>query len=414
MRIFFSGPARRRWRLRCGLLAVMLVATVGGFGSAAHGSPQSPPRPCDIYATGKAPCVAAYSAARALYSGYSGPLYQVQRATDHALTDIGVTSVGGYADSGKQDRFCAATACTVTKIFDQSPNHNDLVPQAPTTAIYSNHDYSHDGVDAAALPITVAGHRAYGFKFVDSPPGNGPNPGDSKLCATGLLCSTLTGYHGQAYNNGHIRARGVAVNGQPESVYGVFGGKYTGSNCCFDFGNSEISGTDTGNGHMDALNFSRACWDACGPDGGPWVQADLENGMFMSGSTTERPESVTAMFGGSSQSGHGFCCAASKANTAMPYPFVTAMLENPGARTFAIKGANANGGRLTTFYDGPTPPGPGYSPMQQEGAIILGSGGDQGTTEGEFFEGALTAGIPSAGAQAAVQADIAGVHYAMR
>ncbi len=141
---------------------------------------------------------------------------------------------------------------------------------------------------------------------------------------------------------------------------------------------------------MDALNFSRDCWDACGPGGGPWVQADLENGMFMTGTTTPTPEAPTAFIGGSFQSGDGWCCAATSHNLAMPYPFVTGMLDNPGARTFTIKGANATTGGLTTFYGGPTPPGKGYSPMRQEGAIILGSGGDQGTTDGEFFEGVMT------------------------
>src|ERR1700722_16544212 len=32
-------------------------------------------RPCDIYAIGRTPCVAAYSTVRALYLGYHGPLY---------------------------------------------------------------------------------------------------------------------------------------------------------------------------------------------------------------------------------------------------------------------------------------------------------------------------------------------------
>jgi len=98
----------------------------------------------------------------------------------------------------------------------------------------------------------------------------------------------------------------------------------------------------------------------------------------------------------------------------MPYPFVTAILNNPGSKTFEIEGANATTGRLTTFYDGPTPPGTGYSPMRQEGAIILGSGGDQGTTDGEFFEGVMTTGVPSSAAEAAVQANILSVRYRTR
>ena len=34
-------------------------------------------RPCNIYAAGGTPCVAAYSTVRALYRGYRGPLYQL-------------------------------------------------------------------------------------------------------------------------------------------------------------------------------------------------------------------------------------------------------------------------------------------------------------------------------------------------
>jgi len=222
----------------------------------------------------------------------------------------------------------------VAKIYDQTPDHNDLVPQGPTTAIYSNTTYAHDPVSATALPILAGGHPVYGLKFQSGSP-------------TGLPCptsATCAGNHGQAYNNGHRRGKGVAVDGQAESVYGVFGGTYSGSDCCFDFGNSEVAGTDDGNGTMDALNFSRDCWDACGPDGGPWVQADLENGMFMTGTPTPTAESVTSLIGGSFESGDGFCCDATSRNLAMPYPFVTGILNNPGSKTFTIKGGNATTG----------------------------------------------------------------------
>jgi hypothetical protein len=93
---------------------------------------------------------------------------------------------------------------------------------------------------------------------------------------------------------------------------------------------------------------------------------------------------------------------------------VTGILNNPGSKTFTLKGGNAATGGLETFYDGPAPPGKGYSPMHQEGAIILGSGGDQGTTDGEFFEGVMTIGVPSTAAEAAVQANIVSVGYRMR
>lgn len=399
-----------RGAIRCSLLVAALAAgllTIPASSPAkhrGHAPGQAHLLPCDIYAQARTPCVAAFSSTRALFRAYRGPLYEVRRTADGAILDVGLSARGGYASAAAQRAFCAAAKCVVAKIFDQTSHHNDLVPQGPTKALYSNTTFAHDPVDANALPVVAGGHAVYGLKFQSGSP-------------TGLPCptaATCLGNRGQAYNNGNRRADGVAVRGQAESVYAVFGGTWSGSDCCFDFGNSEIAGTDDGNGTMDALNFSRDCWDACGPGGGPWVQADLENGMFMSGMPTRTPGALTAFIGGSFESGGGFCCGATAKNRAMPFPFVTAILDNPGSKTFAIRGATATAGRLATFYDGPTPPGRGYSPMRQEGAIILGSGGDQGTTDGEFFEGAMTTGVPSRAAEAAVQADIVSVGYRLR
>ena len=58
--------------------------------------------PCDIFATGSTPCVAAHSTVRALYGAFNGPLYQVKRASDNKTIDIGVVSTGGYADAASQ------------------------------------------------------------------------------------------------------------------------------------------------------------------------------------------------------------------------------------------------------------------------------------------------------------------------
>ncbi len=187
-------------------------------------------RPCDVYAKGGTPCVAAFSSTRALFAHYAGPLYEVKRASDGKSIDVGVLTPGGYANAAAQNAFCAATSCVVVKIYDQTSDHNDLVPQAPTTAPYSNTTYAHDPVSATALPILAGGHNVYGLKFQSGSP-------------TGLPCptsATCIANRGHAYNNGHRQARGVAVRGQPESIYGVFGGTYSGSDCCFDFGNSEV------------------------------------------------------------------------------------------------------------------------------------------------------------------------------
>src|SRR5881392_4014280 len=76
--------------------------------------PPRPDGPCDIYAAGGTPCVAAHSSTRALYASYNGPLYQVMRQSDGKTLDIGVVKPsskdgGGYADAAAQDNFCENT-----------------------------------------------------------------------------------------------------------------------------------------------------------------------------------------------------------------------------------------------------------------------------------------------------------------
>lgn len=68
------------------------------------------PAPCDIFAAGGTPCVAAHSVTRALYSNFSGRLYQVNRTRDGALLDVRALTAGGYADAAAQDAFCGAGA----------------------------------------------------------------------------------------------------------------------------------------------------------------------------------------------------------------------------------------------------------------------------------------------------------------
>src|SRR5215470_11776740 len=119
-------------------MALTLTAATMALAAPAHAAPPAaPPRPqgpCDIYAAAGTPCVAAHSTTRALYASYNGPLYQVRRLSDNQVKDIGVVAgvgspfpdAGGYADASAQDAFCADTTCLITKVYDQSPRHNDL------------------------------------------------------------------------------------------------------------------------------------------------------------------------------------------------------------------------------------------------------------------------------------------------
>src|SRR5579884_731620 len=125
-----SSMTVRPWsrRFRRSLLATGAAAAlgVGVFTGTAQTSQAAASGPCDIYASGGTPCVAAHSTTRALYASYNGPLYQVRRASDNATRNIGVVSAGGYANAAAQDSFCAGTTCVITVIYDQSGRGNNL------------------------------------------------------------------------------------------------------------------------------------------------------------------------------------------------------------------------------------------------------------------------------------------------
>lgn len=89
-------------RLRSAALAVLSV--MAAVVALAFGAPQAAAAgslPCDIYATAGTPCVAAHSLVRALYTSYSGSLYQVKRASDSATADIGLLAAAWIRERGR-------------------------------------------------------------------------------------------------------------------------------------------------------------------------------------------------------------------------------------------------------------------------------------------------------------------------
>src|SRR5580692_9824481 len=109
------------------LVLAALAATSGPAGAAAQvasPSSSSSARPCNIYAAGGTPCVAAYSTVRALYRTYRGPLYQLTRVSDGTKATIAALP-DGYANAAAQTSFCAGTVCTITRLYDQSGHGND-------------------------------------------------------------------------------------------------------------------------------------------------------------------------------------------------------------------------------------------------------------------------------------------------
>jgi Alpha-L-arabinofuranosidase B, catalytic len=433
----------------------------GAGGGAGSGGTQgsNPTGPCDIYQMGNTPCAAAHSTVRALYSTYNGPLYQVQRASDKTTKDIPV-GPGGFANVSTQDSFCSGTTCTIPIIYDQSANGNHL------RVTWFSYWLQTGGnpADAYGQKITVSGHTVYGIKVT----GFGPNiayrtgvplsgtatitkgsasvtfsspqtlPANTPLLfvanakdcpansfpnncnfhpyltaaainnsTTVTLTAAYTGTSSSASPIWNHATKGLATGDQAEAMYSVFDGARSNQYCCFDYGNAELDGFDEGNATMEAIYFgSDTQFGQSGGGNGPWVAADLENGMFegYENGSTNVP-SNTSITG---------------------FPYVTAMLKGLAAKDcpsglttsgcFELKAGNATTGKLAVKFNantggyGPRPPG--FSPQKKQGAIILGTGGDgsQGGT-GTWFEGAITFGAPPDATDDAVQANIVAIGY---
>eukprot|EP00035_Acanthoeca_spectabilis_P008531 m.155290 g.155290 ORF g.155290 m.155290 type:complete len:520 (+) comp14402_c0_seq2:27-1586(+) len=83
--------------------------------------------PCDIFGAAGTPCAAAHSVTRALYSGYTGPLYQLQRSSDNTTIDVPPLSPGGAANVAVHDQFCAGAGHV------PSPPHPSGLPAIGST-----------------------------------------------------------------------------------------------------------------------------------------------------------------------------------------------------------------------------------------------------------------------------------------
>ena len=349
-------PRTRRTLLAAGAAIALAVGLGIGTASTSQAATQGP---CDIYASGGTPCVAAHSTTRALYGAYNGSLYQVKRVSDNATRDIGVLSAGGYANSAAQDSFCSGTTCLISIIYDQSGRGNHLT-QAPPGGFSGPAEGGYDNLaNATMAPTTVGGHKAYGV-FVA--PGTG-------------------------YRNNHTN--GIATGDLPEGMYAIFDGTHYNSGCCFDYGNAETNSRDNGNGTMEAIYFGSSKGWGYGAGNGPWIMADLENGLF------------SGVNGGYNSN-----------DPTINHRYTTAIIKGE-PNHWSIRGGNAQSGSLSTFYNGARPNVSGYNPMKKEGAIILGIGGDNSVSAaGTFYEGVMTSGYPSEATENAVQANIVSAGYA--
>ncbi len=348
-------------------VATLMIAAQAG--RRATGASPRPQGPCDVYAAGGAPCVAAHSSTRALYASYNGPLYQVMRQSDGKTLDIGVvqpsgSDPGGYADAAAQDKFCADTYCWITKLYDQSGHHNDITqaPRGPAGVPMVMGGFNNIPV-ADWAPVTIMGHKVYGVFIV---PGMGLRNDDP---------------------------HGTAVDDQAEGQYWVVNGHHYNGGCCFDYGNGEISSRDDGNGTMETTYFGNATPWYHGPPPGPWIMTDQENnlvGCVNTNSSSKLCENLPSI----------------------TWRFVTATADGE-PHHWRSMGGDAQTGELKIMFDGGRVNAT-YDPMRKQGAIILGNGGDNSNgSQGTFYEGAMTAAgtFPSQETNQKLQANIVAAKY---
>ena len=323
--------------------------------------------PCDIYAAANVPCAGAYSMVRALSSKYSGFLYQVRSGssatntgTGGATQDIGMLA-DGYADSAAQDAFCTGTTCSVSKLYDQSGNGNDMVrgSKGPTGNGTRSGMDDYEAV-ANKLSVTAGGHKVYA-----------------------LYVQQYGGYR-TALN---VTAKGVPTGNKDQGIYMLADGTHFGTQCCWDFG--AVSPDPSKYVVMNTLFFGKGFWDSGAGTTGPWFMGDFEGGVWAGGSHAIPPNTQNT------------------SNPAMGVPFALGILHTPVGK-YALRMADiSTASDLTTAYDGTSP-----KTWSNAAGITLGVGGDNSNnSEGTFYEGALTNGAPSNATDLLIMKNIQAVGY---
>jgi hypothetical protein len=344
-------------------------STGSGGSSGGSGGGGTGMLPCDVLQNAGHPCVSAHSSVRVVVSGYAGPLYQLE-ASDGSTQDIG--TVEGYADAAAHDTFCAAGGCTIKILYDQSPqgNHLTIAPPGSAKPTWGK------PVNASALKVNINGRSVYGMLF---------RPGQGYRAACDI-CPYPTG------------PAGTAVGDEPQTMYMVSSQHDLINGCCFDYGNAETSRNNDGNGTMEAVYLGKGVIWGTGVEGGPWVMADLENGLYP-GWENGQDRNIST-------------------NTPVLYDFVTGVVvgdtadKNGGKGRFAVYGGDAAAGVLKTMYDGIRPEKPGYVPMRKQGSVILAIGGDNSDGDGgRFYEGVMANGAATKETVDALQASIVSAGY---
>ncbi len=335
-------------------------ATASGGTSASGGAapdsggPVNVP-PGDVAAAAGTPFVAAHSMTRALYAAYAGPLFQARRASDGRTEDMSPKAAGGSIDTDALNAFCTGTTCSVSLLYDQSGNGNDLPQSNPTNQPTVGYWTTSGG---AKVPMAVSANRQW------------------------------------LRNRTHTHQ--IPIGSASQTEYMVVHGNYFNNGCCYDYGNMETNVGDDGAGTMSALYFGSDTDWTRGDGNGPWAMADYENGLFSGnyadpnmGRSSVNPNDPTIAYPGNN--------------------IVTVLSKTNGTTSWVLKAGDAANGSLNTYWNGTLPNG--YSPLQQQGGLSLGEGGDGSNSgTGAFSEGVVIAAVTSDATDDSIQTNLTSVY----
>ena len=186
----------------------------------------------------------------------------MNQGTGGSTMDVPQTS-DGYADTSVQDTFCSGTTCTVSILYDQSGNGNDLksAPSGPAgNGSSGTADYESS---ATKLSVTAGGHKVYA-----------------------LYMNAVEGYR----TGLNVKGKNMPGMNMDEGIYELADGTHYGTACCWDFGNVT---TNPAQYHtMNTIFFGTGYWGKGASGGakpGPWFEADFEGGVWAGGSSAGDP-----------------------------------------------------------------------------------------------------------------------------
>jgi hypothetical protein len=391
---------------------------------------------------------------RLLTNKYTGPLFQLQRASDNAKQNIypytsatlpsgSSQSLIGSTNVSSVQTFCQNTTCGVSTIYDQidlvAPLKSNTFGNVPATLTLNSNGTQSLTVNGTTVPvlsgfatITLPGTGGTLKVQLSQPPTALTTQAPTEQLTIGNDLPAISGtpaqlafvtqqnvqipalntLGGQAYRN-RFGTVNQSIGDTDIAEYMVAGAHYSqSSTCCGTYGNMENSANPSTYAHgevegeMFGLAFSNGAAATFGYCNGESTQTPTTKDPMCNGLDTNWPgvdaEAGVYLYG-----------------PQQPYneKFVTVLAKyspSNASNVFAVKGGSASQSVLTAVFDQPPPEAYNFSNSaghafngQWQGGLSLGEGGDGSAAPIQFFEGAIITKATTTTTDNAIQASIA-------